>query len=107
MPVVGNCAATTLEGVAPIKRDFWEVSVSRLKEDTSQEKLKTHIQSQGIEVRDVFVFPSKIKGTVSAKVRVDLAHRDRVKEQSIWPNHVRVQDWIYRPKSARKEKVEA
>ena len=103
LPVIGTGASSALEGVAPAKRDFWEISVSRLKEDTTGDKVKSFLQTHGIEVKDVFVFSSKIKGTVAAKVRVALEHKQRVKESSLWPPHVRVQDWIYRPKSAQKE----
>ena len=100
--VIGDSVTSTLEGVAPIKRDFWELSVSRLKEDVTPEKIKTHLQSHLIEVKDVFVFASKIKGTAAAKVRVDIAHKEKAKAQSVWPLYVRVQDWIYKPKSSKK-----
>ena len=105
VPIVGTCTETSVEGVAPVKRDFWELSVSRLKEDTTSDKLKTFLQGRGIEVRDAFVFSSKVKGTAAAKVRVALEHRDRAKDASIWPSHIRVQDCIYKPKSAKKENV--
>ena len=65
--------------------------------------MKTFLQGHGIEVRDVFVFASKIKGTAAAKIRVALEHKDKVMESSIWPPHVRIQDWLYKPKVARKD----
>ena len=65
-------APSSLEGVPPKKRDFWEVSVSRLAGGTTSDKLKFYLQGKRIEVREVLVFPSKIKGTVAAKVRVEL-----------------------------------
>ena len=105
VPIVGSGAASTIEGVAPLKRDFWELSVSRLKEDTTADKLRAHLHSHHIEVQDVFVFPSKVKGTIATKVRVDLQHRDQAKNQDIWLENIRVQDWIYKPKSARKENL--
>ena len=83
-----------LEGVPPIVRDFWDISVSRLKETTTAEKIKTHLHQHGIEVRDVFILNSKIKGTKAAKVRVAREHADRAKSPLIWPEHIKVADWV-------------
>ena len=58
VPVIGTSTTSILEGVAPPKRDFWELSVSRLKADATCEKLKTYLQGKGIEVRDAYVFTS-------------------------------------------------
>ena len=83
-----------LEGVAPFVRDFWDISVSRLKETATADKVKTHLHKHGIEVKDVFLLNSKIKGTKAAKVRVAVQQKDRVKSPEIWPQHCRVADWI-------------
>ena len=106
MPVVGLKAKSDdddLEGVAPYVRDFWELSVSRLKETATADKVKSHLHKHGIEVRDVFILSSKIKGTKAAKVRVALEQKDRAKSPDIWPQHCKVADWINfkrRPKPA-------
>ena len=68
--------------------------MSRLSEHTTAEKVKSHLQKHGIEVRDVFILSSKIRGTKAAKVRVAVEHRDRVKAESIWPQHCKVADWV-------------
>ena len=83
-----------LEGVAPLTRDFWDISVSRLKETATADRIKTHLHKHGIEVKDVFLLSSKIPGTKAAKVRVALEQKDRVKSPEIWPQHCRVADWI-------------
>ena len=103
--VTGTGEASVLEGVERPKRDFWEIAVSRLKEGTTEDKVKTHLQGKGIEVREVFVFPSKIKGTVAAKVRVELAHKDRALDAGSWPPHLRISSWAYKPKAARKNEA--
>ena len=93
-----------LEGVAPFVRDFWDISVSRLRETVTADKVKTHLHKHGIEVKDVFILSSKIKGTKAAKVRVALEQRDRVKSPEIWPQHCKVADWVNfrrRPNSVR------
>ena len=83
-----------LEGVAPIAKDYWEISVTRLAESTTADKVKAHLQNKGIEVKEVFLLSSKIKGTKAAKVRVDVAHKERAKSPEFWPVHCRVSDWI-------------
>ena len=83
-----------LEGVPPFVRDFWDLSISRLSPSVTSDKVKGHLQSHGIEVRDVFILSSRIKGTKAAKVRVALEHKDRAKSADIWPQHCLVADWI-------------
>ena len=106
VPLTGTGAPSTLEGVAPPKkRDYWDISVSRLVEGTTSDKVKTYLQGKGIEVREAFVFPSKIKGTVAGRVRVDLNHKTKVLDASIWPQHIRVQSWIQKKKGDKKEAI--
>ena len=94
-----------LEGVAKAKRDFWEIAVSRLKEGTTEDKIKTHLHGKGIEVKEIFVFPSKIKGTVSAKVRVLLEHKERALDASTWPPHLRISSWMNKSRTVRKNEA--
>ena len=68
-------------GVAPFIRDFWDVSISRMSPTATSDKVKFHLQGHGIEVRDVFMLNSRIKGTKAAKVRVALEQKDRVKSK--------------------------
>jgi hypothetical protein len=107
VPVVGKGEISILEGVAPPVKDFWEISVSRLSEATTEDKVKTFLQKHGIEVREVYVFPSRIKGTVSSKIRVALDYKQKVKDENIWPPHCRVQVWINRPKYSKKKMDDA
>ena len=102
VPVTGSGEPSVLEGVAKPKRDFWEIAVSRLREGTTEDKVKTHLERQGITVREAFVFPSKIKGTVAAKVRVALEHKDRALDAGSWPPHLRISSWTNKSKAARR-----
>ena len=104
VPVTGQVVKGNdddLEGVPPVIRDFWDLSVSRLKETATADKVKTHLQKYGIEVREVFILSSKIRGTKSAKVRVAREHRDRAKSPDIWPQHCRIADWVHFKKKDR------
>ena len=100
--MTGSGDSSVLEGVAKTKRDFWELSLSRIKEGTSSDRIRTHLHSKGIEVKEVFVFRSKIKGTASAKVRVALEHKERALDPSNWPPHLRISSWTNKAKTARK-----
>ena len=104
VPVTGQVVKSSdddLEGVPPVIRDYWDLSVSRLKETATADKVKTHLHKYGIEVKDVFILSSKIRGTKSAKVRVAREHRERAKSPDIWPQHCRVADWVHFKKSER------
>ena len=100
--MTGSGQSSTLEGVAKVKRNFFDIAVLRLKEGSSEEKIRSHLRSQGIEVKEVFVFPSKIKGTVSAKVRVAIEHKERALDAASWPENLRISSWINQSKTARK-----
>ena len=101
MPVTGSGETSVLEGVAKPKRDFWDIAVSRLKEGTTPEQVKSHLESKAIVAREVFVFSSKIKGTVCAKVRVDSAQKDDALSAKSWPSHLRISSWTYKPKAVK------
>ena len=103
IPVTGSGESSVLEGVAKTKKDYWEIGISRLKLGTSSDLVKAHLQGKNIEVKEVFVFPSKIKGTVSAKVRVALEHRARALDATVWPEHVRVSSWTNKSKEQRQD----
>ena len=105
VPVTGSGEASVLEGVAKPKRDYWEIAVTRLKEGTTVETIKTHCQNKGFQATEVFVFPSKIKGTVTAKVRVSLEHKELALSGISWPNHIRVSSWTNKSKSVKQNET--
>ena len=72
------------------------MSASRLEDSATPGRVKRLLQGHVIEVKEVFVFASKIKGTKAAKVRVDIDHKERAKDGKIWP------DWIYKAKAEKK-----
>ena len=102
--IVGKEKSSSLVGVAPLVRDFWDLSVSRLNPSATSDKIKHYLQDRQIEVKEVLVFDSKIPGTKSAKVRVAVEHKDKAKKGEIWLEFVRVQDWVYKPKSDKNAK---
>jgi hypothetical protein len=99
--VTGVGDNSILEGVEPIKQDFWDVFVSRLHESTTEDKVKSLLTKHDITAREISVFPSRIKGCKSAKICIAIANREKIKNENIWPCFVRVQDWVKKPKSAR------
>jgi hypothetical protein len=83
--VTGVGDNSILEGVEPIKRDFWDVSVSRLHESTTEDQVKSLLTKHDITASEISVFPSKIKGCKSARIRVAIADREKIKNENIWP----------------------
>jgi hypothetical protein len=67
--------------------------------------VRTHLQSQDIYVKEVYIFPSKIQGTKLSKVGVALEQKEQIKDENLQPHHCKIQDWIYKPKTARKTKT--
>ena len=102
--VLGKESGGVLEGVAPFVRCHWDIAVNRLKDTVTSDLVRSHLQSKGIEVKDVWLLTSGIKGTKTAKVRVAREHKDRVKDENLWPIHCKIRDWIYAPKNERKQK---
>ena len=102
---IGDGDANILEAVPSAPRDFWDISVSRLKDTTTDDQIRRQLHQHGIEVKDIFLIPSKIKGTKAARVRVFREHRNRVKEAKVWPVGCRVADWIQKPRTMRAEKT--
>ena len=92
-PITGNNKDCGLKGVPP--RDHWQFSVNRLEEKTTDDEVRRHLHKQGIEVRDVWMLRSNIKGTKTAKIKVARAHRERAKNVAIWPPHCRIRDWVF------------
>ena len=98
--VKGTNSESGLKGVPPPARsNHWIFGVTRLAESTTIDLVKRHLQQSGIEVQDVWILNSKVKGTKTAKVRVAIEHRERAKSPALWPVYSQVRDWDFgRPK---------
>ena len=103
VPVTGSGAASGLEGVAPQKRDYWDVALQRLNADkTTESSIKSYLESKQIEVREVHIYPSTKKGSVTARVRVALKDKEQALDPSNFGPYIQVSSWIIKSKSARK-----
>ena len=102
-PVVnGTSSNGGLKGVPNKTRDFWQFSVTRLEEKTTEDAVRRHLQGSGIEVREIWMLGSKVKGTRTAKIRVAREHRERAKNPELWPIHCQIRDWDYGQRKDRK-----
>ena len=99
----GTNSIACLKGVPPMSQQFAQFAVYRLQEQTTPDDVRKHLHKEGIEVKDVWMLGSIIKGTKTAKVRVAREHEKRAKNPSIWPIHCQIRDWNSDPK-ARKTK---
>ena len=94
-PVIGTSEGSGLKGVPPRALTWFQFSVTRLEENTSDQAVLRHLQSHGIEVKEVWMLSSQIEGTKTAKVRVAREHKERAKAPSLWPVHSRIKDWEF------------
>ena len=104
VPVVGSGTGegNILEAIPrPPPRDYWEISISRIKDTSTEDQVRRQLHNHGIEVRKITLFPSKIKGTKAGRICVAREHRDRVKDAKVWPAGCQVADWIHKPKGIR------
>ena len=90
-----------LKGVPLQTRDFWQFSVTRLEETTTEDAVRRHLHNAGIEVKEVWMLSSKIKGTKTAKIRVAKEHRDRAKCATLWPLYSQIRDWEFGPRKVK------
>ena len=103
VPAVGTGAATGLEGVPSVKRDHWDIALQRLNASTTTElNVKSHLEERNIEVKEVHLFPSKRKGSVTARVRVALKDKQSALNPSNFGPFIQVSSWTIKSKSARK-----
>ena len=93
--ITGSNESTGLKGVAKQTRDYWQFSVNRLDESTTEEAVRRHLHQQGIEVKEIWMLKSQIKGTRTAKIRVAREHKERATSGKIWPLHCQVRDWDF------------
>jgi hypothetical protein len=87
-----------------LKRDFWDIFISNLDMNTTEDDIKTYLSEKSTEVtvKDVYFMSSKQANTKSAKIRFSLNDKDMVQEDSFWPLHIKHRDWVVKPKWARK-----
>ena len=93
LATTGTNSKATLKGVPPISRHTAQFAVYRFEETTKAEDIRQHLHKEGIEVKDVWMLGSTIKGTKTAKIRVDREHEKKAKNPSIWPIHCHIRDW--------------
>ena len=89
--VVGsNKEQSCLSGVEMKRRDTWDIYVGNLKDDVTDTQIMEYLGAKEVVGKACYLLSSKIYGTKSARVRVDIESKDRVLESNFWPEHVRV-----------------
>ena len=102
--VIGTNETSGLKGVPPRSKSHWTFSVTRLDDHTTIDLVRRHLHQSGIEVIDVWLLNSQVKGTKTAKIKVAKEHRERAKNASIWPLHCRIKDWDFESAKNRHHK---
>jgi len=83
--------------------DSWHIFVGRLGKETSEDDVKDHLADFGITVSKVM----KLKATqewhnrnAAFKVSILMTSKDVVMDSNVWPGHVEVRDWYFKPREA-------
>ena len=84
-----------LRGVAPRSHSFHQFSITYLNENTTCDEIRRHLHTKGVEVRQIWLLNSNVKGTKTAKIRVEKEQEMRAKNPAIWPLHSRIRDWDF------------
>lgn len=79
----------------------WHVFIGRLDKDTTESDMKEFLDDVGVEVVSIY----KLKATqpwqdksAAFRVSVALKCKDSIMCPDLWPDHIEVRDWVFKPK---------
>lgn len=81
------------------RKPHWDIYVGNLEEDITKETIQEYLLEGGVTALQVFMLKSKVRNTVSARIRVCLEDRDKVLKAEFWPMFVKVRSWVFQPRS--------
>ena len=79
----------------------WHIFVSKLEPDTTEQDLKDHLVSNGINVLNIVKLKPVQKWQekcAAFKISVEDIHKCDVMKADIWPENVSVRDWVFKPR---------
>ena len=87
----------TLKGVESkiYSMDFF---VGHLHPASTKDTLCQFLRDGGVEVVSAFILKSRVRGSVSARIRVRLADRKNLMDSPLWLQFVSIRPWIRRPR---------
>ena len=89
----GKCLRTVVRK----KRDYWDVYVGSLADDTTKLEIEGFLGENGVDVMQCWLLGSKIQSSLSARVRIPIQDREKVLDEEFWPEGVRVRSWVMKP----------
>ena len=86
---------------ASVSNSSWHIFIGKLAINTTEKDLSDYLENNGVAVQKV----SKIKPTqkwheksAAFKVSVSTVNKDDVMNADLWPDHVEVRDWFFKPR---------
>jgi len=98
---VSSNSASKLVAALPPGPKTWHLFVGQLGVDVESkdiEELLTDVGIKCVEVRKLKATQPWMERSSAFRVSVDVAAKDDVMNPAIWPDHVSVRDWFFKPK---------
>ena len=102
--IVGNKKddnSNLIKVCASVSNSSWHLFIGKLAVDTTEKGLSDFLEDNGITVQKV----TKLKATqkwqeksAAFKVSVSIVNKDDVMNADLWPDHVEVRDWFFKPR---------
>ena len=80
-------------GVQRKRKKFKSFFVSGISEHVKEKQISLYLSRRNVIPSHISVFPSKRKGTISAKIGIPIASVSKVQEKTFWPMYVYCKPW--------------
>ena len=75
------------------EKKFKSFFVSGISELVKEKQISSYLSRRNVIPSHISVFPSKRKGTISAKIGIPIASVSKVQEKTFWPMYVYCKPW--------------
>ena len=80
-------------GVQRKRKKFKSFFVSGISEHVKEKQISSYLSRRNVIPSHISVFPSKRRGTISAKIGIPIASVSKVQDKTFWPMYVYCKPW--------------
>ena len=91
--MLSNTSTDGFVGVQRKRKKFKSFFVSGISEHVKEKQISSYLSRRNVIPSHISVFPSKRKGTISAKIGIPIASVSKVQEKTFWPMYVYCKPW--------------
>ena len=91
--MLSNTSTDGFVGVQRKRKKFKSFFVSGISEHVKEKQISSYLSRRNVIPSYISVFPSKRKGTISAKIGIPIASVSKVQEKTFWPMYVYCKPW--------------